>query len=222
MQHGGAVDHPHHLAARPVIFGDAEGLAQLVGAELQQPRADGGHREGVPGAGGVIVRDRAVQGDAGPRTDLIAQHQRRDRLRRVDGRGHLGEGDEGGDRHHADMALGRVVAVMAVEIVDLGRRGEGGPRRAHGPSVEHHAGRGRAGPGREGGDGEIPADAGGFQLARRRRHADGVEQEQRSEMPDLRRNARQLQLAGKAAHPFEARQSGGIHGDRLPLVRGSS
>jgi len=111
---------------------------------------------------------------------------------------------------------------MAVEIVDLGRRREGGSRWAHRPPVKHHARRGRARPAREGGDGEIPADPSGFQLARRRGHAQCVEQEQRGEMPDFRRNARQLELAGEAAHAFEACESGGIHGDQLPLVTASS
>jgi hypothetical protein len=48
-----------------VIFGDAEGVARGLVVELQRARRDRRAGEAVPGAGGVIVGDAAMQRDAG-------------------------------------------------------------------------------------------------------------------------------------------------------------
>ena len=55
MQHRGIVDLAHHLAARSVIFGDAQRLAQNRRAAATQPRAQRRNAQGVPGPGRVII-----------------------------------------------------------------------------------------------------------------------------------------------------------------------
>jgi hypothetical protein len=48
-QHGGMVDATHHLAARPMIFRNADGVPQLVGSQSEQTSTDGGRANSRPG-----------------------------------------------------------------------------------------------------------------------------------------------------------------------------
>ena len=107
------------------------------------------------------------------------------------------------------MALGRVVAVMGIQVVDLGRGGEGGAGGTDEASVEQHAHRARAGA--EGARGQIARDPARFQILRRRRHAKGVEQQERGEMPHLRRNPTVVQTEGELPDPLESGQPWCIH-----------
>src|SRR5690348_7663531 len=109
------------------------------------------------------------------------------------------------------MALGRVVAVVSVQIIDLGRGGKGGAGRAHQAPVEEHARGGRASAGSEAIEGEGAGDARGLKLARGGGNTQGVEEQKSREMPNLRGEMAELELAGKAPDALESGGSGGIH-----------
>ena len=76
LHHGRMVDAAQHLAARAVIFGGAERVARLLRREAEPSRRDRRAAERVPGAGGVIIRRRRMERDAGAERDLVAHHQR--------------------------------------------------------------------------------------------------------------------------------------------------
>ena len=48
LDHGGKVDAAHHLAARPMIFGDAQAMAHGGGVEGEQPGAHRDHPQRIP------------------------------------------------------------------------------------------------------------------------------------------------------------------------------
>ncbi len=141
MQHRRRGDLAHHLAARAVILGNAERFAQLRFVKPAQACGDCRHAERIPGARGVIVAHRCMQGDAGPAGDFVADDQGRQRFRS----GQVGPGlrQRGKRRHHSDtdMALGGAVAIVAVEVVDLRGNGIGRAGNTGAASVEQHAGR---------------------------------------------------------------------------------
>ena len=84
LQHRRVVDAPHHLAARPVVLGDAERLPQVALVEAQRRVATAAHAERVPGARGVIVGRRRVERDAGAKRDLVADDESSQQLRPVE------------------------------------------------------------------------------------------------------------------------------------------
>src|SRR3546814_2178923 len=61
LEHGGVVHPAHHLAARPVVFGNAYGVFELgcVGAECMGADGRAGYR--VPGAGRMVIGGGGVQ-----------------------------------------------------------------------------------------------------------------------------------------------------------------
>jgi hypothetical protein len=141
VQHGRRGDLPHHLAARTMVLGNTERLSQLFIVEAAQAGRDGGDAEPVPGAGRMVIGDSRVQRNAGAPGDFIPNDQRRQRFRPAEVGPRLRERRQ--RRHHgdADVALGRTVPIMAVEVVDLRRAGIGGTRYAGAPAVEEHTSR---------------------------------------------------------------------------------
>ena len=177
MQHRRGGDLAHHLAARAVIFGNAERLAQLPVAEPSQACRHGGHAERIPCARRMIVRHGRMQCDAGPAGDFVADGQGRQCLRSAKVGTRLGKRRQRRHHHHADMALGRAVSVMTVEIVDLRRCCIGRARDADAAAVEKHARRmlwvARA---VEQGSG-VTGDPARFHRAGRNRNSDRVQQQ---------------------------------------------
>jgi hypothetical protein len=177
------VNAAHHLAAGPVVFGDAEGLAGAGGVEAEGAGAEGGAGDGNPGTGGVVVRGRAVEGDAGAGADLVAEDEGGQELRAVGAILRLGEGEKRGEGAAADVPLGELVAVVSIEGVDghpAGQRGAGGADRA---AVEEHAGGGAAG-GKVAG-GVVPDDGGKIGAAAAGGDAEEVEEPASGEGADL-------------------------------------
>ena len=144
MQHRRVGDLAHHLAARTMIFGNAESLAQLIVVQVPEPRRHGGDAEPVPGAGGVVVARRWRAARCRPGQRSRSRRPGPPELPPAELGQAFGKGRERRHNDHADMALGRAVAVMTVEIVDLrGQRKRGaGLADAHGrrTSSGHGAG----------------------------------------------------------------------------------
>src|SRR3546814_12467536 len=80
-----SVVHPaHHLAARPVVFGNAYGVFELgcVGAECMGADGRAGYR--VPGAGRMVIGGGGVQRYSSPGSNFVADGQQgRSEERRV-------------------------------------------------------------------------------------------------------------------------------------------
>ena len=138
MKHARAGDLAHHLASRPVIFGDADGLAELRPRQPADPRCESRNAKGVPRPGSVVVADGRMKRQTGTPGDLVAKSDQRQRLVPADRIGLLGQCKQRRDNRDPDMALDRIVTVMRVQIVGLGRGGIGGPGKADTPSVEQH------------------------------------------------------------------------------------
>ncbi len=136
VEHGRRCDLAHHLAAGAVVFRDAERLAKLSGGHAPQARRHGSHAKRVPGARGVVVGGRGMQSDARATRHFVAHDQRRQRLGPGEVGPVLGQGGERRQPHDPDVTLGRVVAVVAVEVVDVRGAREGGARQAGLAAVE--------------------------------------------------------------------------------------
>jgi hypothetical protein len=138
------LDAAHHLAARAVILGDAERVPRRLAIELQQARGDASATERVPGAGGMIVGDAAVKGDAGADRDLIADDQSGQKLAAVQPIGRdepfgVGDGQQRRQDRDTGMALGQRVPVMRVEGIDRRGAGESRAGRAGATAIEDQA-----------------------------------------------------------------------------------
>ena len=123
--------------------------------------------------------------DGGPAGDLVADHQCRQGLAAGEFGQRLGESRERRHGHDADVTLGRIIAVMAVEIVDLGGDRIGGARQTDAAAVEQHpcgmSGIGRRIEQRRG----FTGDQARFHRGRRAGDAQGVEEEQRRPVEHL-------------------------------------
>ena len=80
MEHAGAGDLAHHLASRAVIFGDADGLAELRGRQPADPRCERRDAKRVPRPGCVIVADGRMKRQTGTPGNLVAKRDQRQRL----------------------------------------------------------------------------------------------------------------------------------------------
>ena len=138
MQHAGIRDLAHHLAARAVIFGNADGLAKLWRRQAAQAGRHGRDPQRVPGARRVIVGDGGMKRQPGPPGNLVAKRDEHQRLGAAHRLGLFGQRQQRRNDGHADMAFDRIVAVMRVEIVGLGRGGIGGPGKTGLAPVEQH------------------------------------------------------------------------------------
>jgi hypothetical protein len=124
-----------------------------------------------------------VESNAGAGADLVAEDEGGQELRAVGAILRLGEGEKRGEGAAADVPLGELVAVVAVESVDghaARQRRAGG---ADGPAVEEHAGRTAAGG--EVAGGVVPDDAGEIGTAAAGGDAEEVEEPAPGEGADL-------------------------------------
>jgi len=80
-----------------------------------------------------------VQGDAGPAGDLVADDHGGESLRPAEVGPRLGKRCQCRHDRDADMALGRAVSIVTVEIVDLRGDRVGGPGHADAPAVKQYA-----------------------------------------------------------------------------------
>ena len=137
LDHCRGVDTAHHLAAGAVIFGDAERVSGGFGGQVPQACAGGGGGDGAPAARCVIVGHGGVLRHGGARAKFIAQH---------DGCEEIAPGyalcvaqhQRGGEKRSADMALGRVEAVVTVQRVDCHACRQGRARGRSRTPVKQH------------------------------------------------------------------------------------
>lgn len=127
FDHRRVFDAAHDRCQGPMIFGDAERVAQLRGGQPQDLAGRRGRAQRPPGPGPVIVAVARVERD--PRADrhLIAGDQGRQK-RRARGCPTLGGGQRGREHHGARMSFDRPVAVVDVERIGQAPIREGGPR----------------------------------------------------------------------------------------------
>ena len=171
LDHGGMVDAAHHLAAGAVIFGDAQRVAGGVAVKPQQARAGGGGCDRAPGAGGMVVGGGGVLGNRGAGAEFITHGERGEDV--FAGETGRGKRQQRGQQRAADMALGGVEAVMAIEAVDAHARGKGDTGGRGGAGVKEHRLRARELAAGMGGD-----DVGEPGHAGRGGDADEIEQRQ--------------------------------------------
>ena len=101
-----------------MVFGDAKGVARLIGGKPQIARADGGTGQRRPCPGGVVVASRAVQRDPCAGADFIAEKQRDKKVATVKPPRCLGHGHSGRQGRATGVAFGQAVAIMGVIGVD--------------------------------------------------------------------------------------------------------
>ncbi len=119
LDHRRMIDHAHDLAARPVIFRDADRFARLRLAEFQPACAQPGAAGRPPRAGTVVIAARRVLRDPRPRRDLVTQHERGEELARTYRAFRVHQRQQRRQDRHARVPFGQDVPVVAVQAVDI-------------------------------------------------------------------------------------------------------
>ena len=74
------INHPHHLAARPVVFRDTDGMARLISRQPHRACAKARHTHRNPSPRGMIIAGCSVQRDACTGREFIADNEGREEL----------------------------------------------------------------------------------------------------------------------------------------------
>ena len=187
-----------------MVLGDADGLAERVRVAAPEANAEGGDGQRNPRARGVIVRHRAMQGDARAAGDLVADDHGGEEVGARQRGFRFQERQDPRQQPAARVALGGGEPVMGVQAVDLVGPGPGGTCCAGHASVEQQPCRGGARPGAKLAERHLADDCRGAQVMGRGRDAEEIEHQVFSPRHDVLRDV----LRSQVQHELSERSRG--------------